>query len=84
MDQIKSSVNLIKTVSPERFQEEFRKMFEKCHQVWVGTSERNRNTQKLFQVVTHSQWNMINLIRKVSTFLGFYSEDTNQKTFRVR
>ena len=29
MDQIKSSVNLIKTVSPERFQEEFRKMFEK-------------------------------------------------------
>ena len=29
MKQIKQNVNLIKTVSPERFQEEFRKMFEK-------------------------------------------------------
>ena len=48
MDQIKSSVNLIKTVSPERFQEEFKKMFEKStHQVWCGSSKRNRNTQKV-------------------------------------
>ena len=29
MKQIKRNVNLIKTVSPERFQEEFKKMFEK-------------------------------------------------------
>ena len=49
MDQIKSSVNLIKTVSPERFQEEFRKMFEKgTPSVGVALLKETGILKKLF------------------------------------
>jgi len=49
MDQIKSSVNLIKTVSPERFQEEFKKMFEKgTPSVGVALLKETGILKKLF------------------------------------
>ena len=49
MDQIKSRVNLIKTVSAERFQEEFRKMFEKgTPSVGVALLKETGILKKLF------------------------------------
>ena len=39
MDQIKSSVNLIKTVSSERFQEEFRRCLKKAPSVGAPLKE---------------------------------------------
>ena len=49
MKQIKKNVNLIKTVSAERFQEEFRKMFEKgTPSIGVGLMKKTGILQKLY------------------------------------